>query len=222
MKLADNGCGDATRFVTVERAESELFGADLSMNGGEHGQEGMATIDLVRTVTAEDDGGHALEPLGKGCEERARRFIGPMQVVIDHQNGADHRHPLEEIASEMNNGTTVAAVGDCGSGDSLDRLPGGAFQFRRSEIGEESANGGRHLMESGERAGFGAKLVAAAAEYGPAFGVGIIRYLGGETRLAHAGFAGNEDGHALASLNSNASKLGHPQSFRYPANEDKA
>jgi len=42
MKLADNGRGDATRFVTVERAQSELFGADLSMNGGEHGARGDA------------------------------------------------------------------------------------------------------------------------------------------------------------------------------------
>lgn len=182
----------------------------------------MPTIDLVRTVTAEDDGGHALETLGKGCEERARRLIGPMQVIIDHQEGADNGHPLEEIASEMNNGTTVAFPGDCGSGDSLDRLPGRALQFRRSEIGEEPTNGGRHLMKGGERAGFGAKLVAATAEYGPAFRAGTSRYFGGETRLANAGFAGNEDGHALASLRSHASKLGHPQSFRLPANENRA
>ena len=187
------------QLVARQPVQLDAAGARVALELGEQRPQRMAAVQLVRAVGGDDQHALAAQRRGEIDEERARRAVGPVQVLDRHQQAVLAGQKLQQLQQRVEQarlrGRLVVglAVAAAEPGEDLgERVARGAGEQRR-ERGIAGA-GQRAQRADDRRVGqlALAQLDAVAADHADAVGARRALELAQQPRLADAGLAGHE------------------------------
>ena len=182
----------------VSGLELHAAGAGVALELGQQRAQRVAAVQLVRAVGRDDEHALAAQRGREVDEERARRAVGPVQVLDRQQQAVLAREQLEQLEQAVEQarlrGRLVVGA--------LRAAPEPGEDLRERGAGGRRERGERRVAGAGERAQRAddrrvgqlalPQLDAVAADHAHAVVAGRAFELAQQARLADAGLAGDE------------------------------
>ena len=219
---SDNRRDELAGLVTVEARQVDAFGRARTIELGERGPQGMAAVQIVGSVGADDDDPGVVHAAREEHEQVARRPVRPVEV-LEHEHGrhsvADPFEDTEHLLEEGRGGDRLGRRTRVQLGhERREILTRGSDHGRKRRRVERAVQRPQRLHDGPERQRAIDELHAVPGEHERRLAQ-PLDHLGYEPGLSDAGLPGDQHGRGRLVVDGRFPDRVEARELRLPADE---